>query len=297
MSYSLGETSPPGLKQKKLQKVSQLAAQADLIIEVIDARIPISTADLLNYNDAALKGIPRIIYFSFKDIANPVWNQAWQNFYNQQNRFVVPDHFFDKHNIEDLIKLLQKEAIMPNDSHQQSHKPQTIVTIGAPRVGKKTLINKLKGLHHRIPNRSLLDKITHKNTLHQITDTIKVWDTIPVLKANLKELPQQILNLKILNKINIGETSIMALATQAFVSLFKYNFKSLNKAYNLNITPAQASKVLQPEVLNRYINMIAVNRGLNNEFNNIDGTQVFIKFHQDIKNNFIKNFSLEIPPQ
>ncbi|KAG0485826.1 hypothetical protein HPP92_009905 [Vanilla planifolia] len=110
---------------------------ADLIIEVRDARIPLSSAneDL----QCMLSGRRRVIALNKKDLANPNITQHWIRHFESCKQDCLSINALSKSSVNQLLSLVElklKELI--------SREPTLLVmVVGVPNVGKSALINSI----------------------------------------------------------------------------------------------------------------------------------------------------------
>ncbi|MDD1611265.1 MAG: ribosome biogenesis GTPase YlqF [Methylococcaceae bacterium] len=126
----------PGHMHKASKEVKLLMPQVDLIIEVIDARIPFSSQ---NPMIAKLRGDkPTIKILSKSDLADPDMTQLWQHYLEQEQgvkTLAVTSKNPEK--IRQLIDLCYK--LFPDKA--EDGKLINALIMGIPNVGKSTLIN------------------------------------------------------------------------------------------------------------------------------------------------------------
>lgn len=126
----------PGHMHKASKEVKLLMPQVDLIIEVIDARIPFSSQ---NPMIAKLRGDkPTIKILSKSDLADPDMTQLWQSYLEQEQgvkTLAVTSKNPEK--IRQLIDLCHK--LFPDKA--EDGKLINALIMGIPNVGKSTLIN------------------------------------------------------------------------------------------------------------------------------------------------------------
>ena len=126
----------PGHMHKASKEVKLLMPQVDLIIEVLDARIPFSSQ---NPMIAALRGDkPTIKILSKSDLADPEMTQLWQTYLEQEHgvkTLAVTSQNPEK--IRQLIDLCHK--LFPDKA--EDGKLINALIMGIPNVGKSTLIN------------------------------------------------------------------------------------------------------------------------------------------------------------
>ncbi|MBC3767390.1 ribosome biogenesis GTPase YlqF [Neptunicella marina] len=128
----------PGHMHKAQKEIKERLPQVDIIIEVLDARIPYSSE---NPAIASLRGDkPCIKVLSKSDLADPELTEQWQRYLEQQRNVrtiaTTTDNPAQMKCILDLCRemLPQKDASIKNI--------HTMIC-GIPNVGKSTLINTL----------------------------------------------------------------------------------------------------------------------------------------------------------
>ena len=130
----------PGHMHKAKQAMRTIMSQVDVVIEVLDARLPYSSENPM------LSGIrgdkPCIKVLTKSDLADPVLTQQWQHTFEQvatMKAIVVSAK--NPSNIKDLLTLCHQ--LSPHNAKQTQQLNAMIM--GIPNVGKSTLINHLAG--------------------------------------------------------------------------------------------------------------------------------------------------------
>lgn len=136
--YRLTLSNFKGHHQKALTRFSHLAPQVDLILEVRDARAPLSTQNVLF--DRVLARKQKIILYSKKDLSvlKPDLLKKW----HADEKFL----FVDTRSKLDAGKILKAVA---NHYHGLQPPPPLglrAMIIGMPNVGKSTLVNTLRSV-------------------------------------------------------------------------------------------------------------------------------------------------------
>ncbi len=131
----------PGHMKKAREQIIEVLPTIDLVIEVLDARLPASSANPLL---AKLRGSkPCIKVLNKKDLADPTVTKAWVSFFEkQQGVKAIPLEAKDRRDVGLLPKLCRRMA--PNRGNK-GQKPLRVMIVGIPNVGKSTLINTLAG--------------------------------------------------------------------------------------------------------------------------------------------------------
>ena len=136
----------PGHMAKTRREIKEKLDLIDIIYEVIDARMPISSK-IIDIDDL-VKNKPRLLIVTKYDICDKEETDKILAFYKEQGYVVIPVDLVNGKNVNLIIKesekLLQE---MNNKRKEKGLKPRNIraLVVGAPNVGKSTLINRLVG--------------------------------------------------------------------------------------------------------------------------------------------------------
>jgi ribosome biogenesis GTPase A len=130
----------PGHMGKALEQIDDLIRRIDVVIEVLDARLPFSSS---NHKLAELRrNKPWIKVLNKHDLADPVVTKAWVRDYELQAGMRALPMSAKKHaDTKPLIRLCQ--GLAPKRGRPGF--PVRVMVVGIPNVGKSTLINTLAG--------------------------------------------------------------------------------------------------------------------------------------------------------
>lgn len=136
----------PGHMTKAKRMMQENIKLIDLIIELVDARIPMSSRnpDI----DELGKGKARIILLNKSDLADAGLNQEWENFFKEKGYFVQPLNAKSGAGIKNIQALVQescKEKIERDRKRGIINRPVRAMVVGIPNVGKSTFINSFAG--------------------------------------------------------------------------------------------------------------------------------------------------------
>ena len=136
----------PGHMTKAKRMMQENIKLIDLIIELVDARIPMSSRnpDI----DELGKGKARIILLNKSDLADARVNQEWENFFKEKGYFVQPLNAKTGAGIKNIQALVQescKEKIERDRKRGIINRPVRAMVVGIPNVGKSTFINSFAG--------------------------------------------------------------------------------------------------------------------------------------------------------
>ena len=136
----------PGHMTKAKRMMQENIKLIDLIIELVDARIPMSSRnpDI----DELGKGKSRIVLLNKSDLADARLNQEWESFFKEKGYFVQPLNAKTGAGIKNIQALVQescKEKIERDRKRGIINRPVRAMVVGIPNVGKSTFINSFAG--------------------------------------------------------------------------------------------------------------------------------------------------------
>ena len=130
----------PGHMGKALEKIADLIKRIDVVVEVLDARLPFSSSN--HQLEALRRTKPWIKVLNKHDLADPAITKAWtHHFQGEPGVSVMPISARQHSETKQLIKLCQQLGPKSN----KFNFPVRIMVVGIPNVGKSTLINTLAG--------------------------------------------------------------------------------------------------------------------------------------------------------
>ena len=130
----------PGHMNKARRIIKETMSDVDLVIEVMDARIPFSSenpmvAELRQHR-------PCIKILNKSDLADPVTTKLWlKHLEKEQGVKAQALSVLDKSKTKNILQLCRK--LLPN--RDSAAKYRRVMIMGIPNVGKSTLINTLAG--------------------------------------------------------------------------------------------------------------------------------------------------------
>ena len=136
----------PGHMTKARRMMQEDMKLIDLVIELIDARIPISSRnpDI----DELGKGKSRIILLNKADLADERQNAAWTEYFQKFGYFVTKINSRTGAGLKAIQPLIQeacKEKIERDRKRGILNRPVRAMVVGIPNVGKSTFINAFAG--------------------------------------------------------------------------------------------------------------------------------------------------------
>ena len=136
----------PGHMTKARRQIQEKLKLIDLVIELIDARLPLSSRNPMI--DEILQGKPRMIVMNKADLADPAVSQEWIAYFKEQGHTALQVDAQTGTGIKDIpvqAKLLLKEKIDRQLAKGINPRAIRALIVGIPNVGKSTLINRMAG--------------------------------------------------------------------------------------------------------------------------------------------------------
>ena len=136
----------PGHMTKAKRQMQEDIKLIDLIIELVDARVPLSSRnpDI----DEIGKNKARLILLNKEDLADEVQNEAWKAYFQEKGFYVVK---VDSRNgagmkvVQNVIQEACKEKTERDRKRGIKNRPIRAMVAGIPNVGKSTFINTFAG--------------------------------------------------------------------------------------------------------------------------------------------------------
>ncbi|PKO85086.1 MAG: ribosome biogenesis GTPase YlqF [Betaproteobacteria bacterium HGW-Betaproteobacteria-12] len=122
------------------KKAGETLAMADVVVEVLDARLPVASSNPMIHELRAFRQRPCLKLLNKADMADPVATKAWLEYFAQQPGVMAVAISCKKaSDVARIPGLAQKLAPHRNDAV----KPLRLMIMGIPNVGKSTLMNAL----------------------------------------------------------------------------------------------------------------------------------------------------------
>lgn len=136
----------PGHMTRAKRQMHEDIKLIDLIIELVDARVPFSSRnpDI----DELGKNKSRLILLNKADLADTSVNDAWVEYFRQNGFFAVKVDSrkgTGMKNIQDMIRQACREKMERDRKRGIRNRPVRAMVAGIPNVGKSTFINKFTG--------------------------------------------------------------------------------------------------------------------------------------------------------
>lgn len=164
----------PGHMHKARRKIREAMSDIDLVIEVLDARLPYSSTNPMV--DELRNGKPVIKLLNKQDLADPKITQAWIHHFEQGDLVkALPLVAEDKSQIKKVTALCKQVG----NARMERKQNVRVMVMGIPNVGKSTLINGLAGRY--LAKTGNEPAVTKANQLIDLKNGIVLSDTPGIL--------------------------------------------------------------------------------------------------------------------
>jgi ribosome biogenesis GTPase A len=176
----------PGHMAKARREIEDALKSVDVVIEIIDARIPLASRNpVLN---EIIGNKPRIIVLNKSDLADSNANKKWLDEFKKRNQIAVIVDSNTGNGVREVVNKaceLMSEKIENQTSRGRIGISVKAMVVGIPNVGKSTFINKIAGKSTMAVSNK--PGVTKKNQWVRLDDKIQLLDTPGVLWPRLDD--------------------------------------------------------------------------------------------------------------
>ncbi|MCI1274385.1 MAG: ribosome biogenesis GTPase YlqF [Clostridiaceae bacterium] len=222
----------PGHIAKAEKQLKAQLSLVDAVIEVLDARLPLSSC----YENITglLNGKPRLILLNKSDLVEKSALKGWIEILKE--KFEVPVLMCDAKNSKDLNSIIKK-AIEISEPKIQAlmakgllRRPARVMVVGMPNVGKSSIINKLtKSSKTKIGAKA---GVTRQQQWVRINPQLELLDTPGIIPMKLED-QEKAKKLAFVNSISENAYSAELVAEELLNSLSDTQTQTFKKYYNL----------------------------------------------------------------
>ena len=233
----------PGHMAKTRRQITEDLKLVDVIVEILDARIPISSQN--PEIQEIIKNKKKIIILNKSDLSDEKDNKKWINYFTKKGSRVVLANSNTGKGIDEVIRQIQKA--MQNEIDEYKEKGRIgrkirVMVVGIPNVGKSSFINRIaKKNSAGVANRP---GVTKQKQWIRINENIELMDTPGVLWPKF-ESEEVALNLAFTGTIKDDILEITEIAYQLTKFLLKEYKSNLLERYSLDEN--EVNEILQQE--------------------------------------------------
>lgn len=273
----------PGHMAKTKREIKEKLPLIDVVYEVVDARMPISSK-VIDIDDI-IKNKPRILIMTKYDMCDKSQTDKIIKYYKDKGYSVVPVDLIKNTNVNLIIKETSKVSDIINvERKKKGLKPKQSVralVIGAPNVGKSTLINRLVGKKKTVTGNK--PGVTKQLSWIRVGSNIELLDTPGILWPKL-ENQEHAYNLAALSSVKEEVVDLQDLSIYILHKLNELYPNYLEKRYGIATISDDIIATLE-EIGNR--------RGAKISGGEIDYDKVYSIIIRDLKEGLIGPITLD----
>ena len=273
----------PGHMAKTKREIKEKLPLIDVVYEVVDARMPISSK-VIDIDDI-IKNKPRILIMTKYDMCDKSQTDKIIKYYKEKGYSVVPVDLIKNTNVNLIIKETSKVSDIINvERKKKGLNPKQSVralVIGAPNVGKSTLINRLVGKKKTVTGNK--PGVTKQLSWIRVGSNIELLDTPGILWPKL-ENQEHAYNLAALSSVKEEVVDLQDLSIYILHKLNELYPNYLEKRYGITTVSDDIIATLE-EIGNR--------RGAKISGGEIDYDKVYSIIIRDLKEGLIGPVTLD----
>ncbi len=278
----------PGHIAKAEKKLSEVINRVDLVIEVRDARIPLSTGH--PHLNKWIKNKKHILVINRSDMISPNTINNWNKWFNENDKY---PHWCDAKRgigIKAICKST-KESRLSIDNRRLSRgmkiRPIRTLTLGFPNVGKSALINRIA--NKRVVESARKAGVTRNLRWIRLESGIDLLDAPGVIPPNLED-QKSALNLALCDDIGEAAYEIESVAIE-FIKIIS----KLNKDKNANISLNKISNRYGVDITKGFESPSAWIDVVASKHTSGDRRRMAYKLLEDYRNLMLGKIALEVP--
>ncbi|APR08535.1 Ribosome biogenesis GTPase A [Lentilactobacillus parabuchneri] len=134
----------PGHMAKAIRQFEENLSLVDIVFEVIDARIPLTSQNPEIRRISAQK--PHLYIMTKRDLADPKLTNQWLNYFAEHHQPAIAIDAKTKFGINNVISVISpilREKLQREQDKGMKKRPIRAISVGVPNVGKSTVLNRL----------------------------------------------------------------------------------------------------------------------------------------------------------
>ncbi|EXJ11253.1 ribosome biogenesis GTPase YlqF [Nitrincola nitratireducens] len=226
----------PGHMHKARKEIAEVMDEVDVVIEVLDARLPRSSENPLV--ETLRKGKPVLKLLNKQDLADPMVTDDWLAYFNEQEGIKAISLDQGDHALIKRISSLCKSLV---PARAKADRPVRAMIMGIPNVGKSTLLNAMMG--RKLAKVGNEPAITRHQKRYTVQDGMALSDTPGILWPKIEDIDS---GYRLAVSGAIKDTAIEHELVAAFAAEFMANHYAgrLMGRYKITDLPDTADQIL-----------------------------------------------------
>ena len=275
----------PGHMTKAIRQMQEDIKLVDLVIELLDARLPLSSHNPEIDKLAANKS--RLILLNKADLADEKYNKSWSDYFKDKGLYVIEINSKKGTGVKSINGIIAeacREKLERDRKRGILNRPIRAMVVGIPNVGKSTFINSYAG--KACAKTGNKPGVTKGKQWIKLNKNLDLLDTPGILWPKFED-EQVGINLAIAGSINDNILNISELTLYFIEFLQKVYPDILKERYVIEILPED--KPL--DILGK----IAVKRGCKLKGDEYDYEKASNIIIDDYRNGRLGRITLEFP--
>ena len=273
----------PGHMTKAKRMMQENIKLIDVVIELVDARIPFSSKnpDI----DELARNKSRIVLLNKYDLADDSKTQAWKKWYEDKGAFVTLVNSKSGQGVKNVTSIVQeacKEKIERDRRRGIINRPVRAMIVGIPNVGKSTFINSFAG--KACTKTGNKPGVTKGKQWIRLNKNVELLDTPGILWPKIED---QEVGIKLALIGSIRE-EILNITELSYI-LIKYLLENYPKVLSDRYDIEECSDIV------KVLEGIALKRGCKSKGDTLDLDKASSIIVDDFRTGKIGRISLEIP--
>lgn len=274
----------PGHMAKARREVTERLKLVDIIFELVDARIPVSSSNPMLAEIIQQK--PRLILLNKSDMADKALTRKWIDYYASQGQVALSINSHAGVGMKEIVKAA--ETVLKEKRERDKAKglrPRAIraMIVGIPNVGKSTLINRL--VKRNIAKTGNTPGVTKAQQWIKVGKELELLDTPGILWPKFED-PQTGYKLALTGAIKDTLLNMQDIATFGLEFIQNYYPDKLLERYQI---------IEFPDEITDLFKKIAASRGLISKLGEVDYDKTAEMIVRDIRSQKLGNMTFDFP--
>lgn len=285
----------PGHMTKAKRAMQEDIKLIDLVIELVDARVPLGSRnpDI----DTLAKGKGRIVLLNKADLADDSCTERWISWFKEQGIHALRINARTGLGLKQIQPLVQeacKEKIERDRRRGIKNRPVRTMVVGIPNVGKSTFINSFAG--KACAKTGNKPGVTKGNQWIRLNKTLELLDTPGILWPKFED-PQVGLRLAFIGSINDEILDKEELALELIKNISECYGRRLEERYNVEIGDFEVEDSEKIKISLEVLRQIARSRSCLLKGNELDTKKAAGILLDDFRSGKLGYVTLEVPEE